>query len=416
MKKRIKMGILGLTRGRYILDAQRILCDEMEVIAVCEENPDIIKELKGKLEGYSEPLLKEDVKICNTYQELLSSGIDAVVLCNYFPDHAKCAIEAMEKGVAVFSETTAAPSLGECVELVEAYERTGTKYMLAANCIFFQVIQEMKKNMEAGKYGKVVYADAEYVHPLRNKMYTDKKDLSNLHWRDTLPHCYYNMHDLGPLMYATNSMPKRVTGKAVISPEADKLIKDSEKNFMLYEMDNGAVFNTAGWVNVGSMSKWYRLACENGTMESVRYDEPEETIIEAGKEGANKPEEFHKRLLTWSSCGALTEEEEAKYTERGLRSPNFHGGVDVVLVLNFLRYLRGETEPFYNVYRAVALSAAGIMGWYSALSDSKPFDIPDFTKKEDRDKVRNDYRMPFASKYSDLTLPCRAKNEYKLEL
>ena len=33
--------------------------------------------------------------------------------------------------------------------------------------------------------------------------------------------------------------------------------------------------------------------------------------------------------------------------------------------------------------------------------------IPDFKKKEDRDKVRGDYRTPFAKKYSDLTLPCK---------
>ena len=28
-------------------------------------------------------------------------------------------------------------------------------------------------------------------------------------------------------------------------------------------------------------------------------------------------------------------------------------------------------------------------------------------KKEDREKVKDDYRMPFAKRYEDITLPCR---------
>ena len=33
--------------------------------------------------------------------------------------------------------------------------------------------------------------------------------------------------------------------------------------------------------------------------------------------------------------------------------------------------------------------------------------IPDFSKKEDRDAVRDDFRMPIARRLADLNMPCR---------
>ena len=72
-----------------------------------------------------------------------------------------------------------------------------------------------------------------------------------------------------------------------------------------------------------------------------------------------------------------------------------HGGSDFLLSKRFLDYLRGEYEPFFDVYRSVALSAAGILAWYSALEDGKPYDIPDFTDKEAREQYADDFRTPF---------------------
>ena len=79
--------------------------------------------------------------------------IDGVLLCNYFPDHAKCAIRAMERGIAVFSECTSAPTLAECVALVETAERTGAKYMIAENYPFSAAMLEMKRLVDGGSLG-----------------------------------------------------------------------------------------------------------------------------------------------------------------------------------------------------------------------------------------------------------------------
>ena len=47
------------------------------------------------------------------------------------------------------------------------------------------------------------------------------------------------------------------------------------------------------------------------------------------------------------------------------------------------------------------------------LSDSKPMDIPDFTKKEERDKVKDDFRMPFGKTLDELTLPFNVGEKFE---
>ena len=84
-----------------------------------------------------------------------------------------------------------------------------------------------------------------------------------------------------------------------------------------------------------------------------------------------------------------------------------HGGGDYWVTWQFIQDLLNRSEPFMNVYRATAIAATGILGWRSVLNDSRQMDIPDFSKKEDRDRVRDDDLSPFP--YADgrkPTLPC----------
>ncbi len=390
MDRKVKIGVVGLDRGVFVLNAAKVLDDKMVISAVCEINDKKIEEVKH--------LFAPETKVFKDYDEFLKEDLDGVVLCNYFYEHAAFAIKAMEAGKAVLSETTAAASLGECIDLVEAKERTGGKYMLAANCPYFKPLAGIMAKIESGELGRVVCADAEYVHPSLNPP-TKLPDLDNLHWRQTLPPCYYNMHTLGPLMYITNSVPKKVIGKAPSIPTPTWL-NDTPRTLTITEMDNGAVFNTTGAVRVGTHGKWYRVIFEDGTMETERFDYVYDKLITMGKN-------VHSTGISYPDWpwGDLTDEEKKKYLE-GLTAIG-HGGIDFFVVMDFIRYVRDDKEPFFDIYRSMALSAAGILSWYSMLNSSREYDIPDFKDKEAREIFRGDYRMPFAKRYKDLTLPCR---------
>ncbi len=390
---KIKFGVVGTIRGMTFIELLQIMGDKACLHAVCECDSEKAEKAKEKIKG--------DVKIYSDYDEFLDSGIEAVVLTNFFHEHASFAIKALEKGIHVISDTTAAPTLGDCVKLVRAVENSNAKYMLGANGPYKKSIQFMKKQIKEGKLGTPFYAEAEYLHYSPNgKPYAD----DSTHWRRMMPGTYYNMHTLGTLMFVTETMPKKVTATAIKvgdrAVQKNKLT-DHEGAKILCEMDNGAKFDVTGCAAYGPTSKWYRLIGEKGMMETKRYDETE--VLFASSDVHFYPDEEIPEIEhfkpQYSELDMAPKEEFEGYTEEQMRVG--HGGIDFWMLLNFIKYINGTYEPFFNVYRATALSAAGILGWRSVLEGSKEFEIPDFTKEEDRKKYENDFLSPFVDEASE---------------
>jgi len=389
----LRIGVVGTIRGITFIRLLQTFGEKACLAAVCENNEAKADEVKKSI--------PESVKVYEDYDEFLDCGLDAVILTNYFPDHCAFAIKALEKGIAVMSETTAAPTLGDCVKLVRTVEKTGTKYMLGANVPYKRGMQFMRKQFEAGKIGKPYYAEAEYLHHSDNpKPYPDE----SRHWRRLMPGTYYNMHTLGPLMFVTGSMPKKVTARAVVDLDNAKKVNrliDHMGAYSLIEMDNGAVFNVTGCCYYGPTSKFFRIIGSEGTIETKRYDETK--ILYTSAHNTFVPdgpiptvEEYSPK---YDELDMVTKEEYDSFTEEQLKLG--HGGIDFWMTVNFIKYLRDEYEPFFNVYRATALSAAAICGWKSVREKCREFEIPDFSKEEERVKYENDFLSPFEDEDSE---------------
>ncbi len=408
-KRKLKIGIFGARMGGAHAGTLVAMSDDVEITAFCEKEVELHKDV--------EKYLAPGGKCYTDFDEFIHSGLDAVVLANYFDEHAKFAIKAFEAGVDVLSETTAAPSLAECVELVEACEKYGRKYALALNCPYFKAVYQMKKMIDDGTVGKVLYGEAEYIHSseqsIDSKLETkkiEKIDLDNLHWRQTLPSCYYNMHSLGPLMYITNTMPQSVYCSAMRDDDfyaGTTSLKDCPGAIVITKMDSGAVFNTTGCASYPPTSKWYRLNCENGCLETERYDWREERLIYATKAA------HQESTLPGGNDSGLDNEEIRKIQSKA--DTSHHGGINFYTSYHFVKYLLGEEESEFDVYKAASLSAVGILSWYSALT-GKEFRIPDFKSMEDRELIRYDSRTPCAKAYKDLTIPCKLADKDKFDL
>ena len=383
--EKIKIGVFGLWRGMSYLEQFHRMEDAV-IWAVCDKNREYVEKAR-KLVG-------DQLICCGTYEELLDSGIDAVVLCNYFPEHAARAIQAVEHGVDVMSECTAAPTLKMCAELCEAVERTGRKYYLAENYPFTTPFREMTRLCREGTLGDILYAEGEYNHnePAEVlKMLTPGK----YHWRAWLPRSYYVTHALGPLMYATGQMPVRVSAMAVHSKVQERELSEFRHNTDALAMmncltDKGALFRATGCTAMASPSG-YRIVGENGSCET-------------GRTLGDKVSLWYQKWLTpeGRSSNQIYVPNLENFSDRG-----GHGGGDYMVADIFMRYLRDGEEPFFNVYRGCAMSAVGILGWRSCLEDGKPYDIPDFQDPAQRDAVRGDDLTPFPDENGNgITLPC----------
>ncbi len=385
----VKFGVVGVKRGMTYIKLLKTLGDVACLHAICDIKP----------ANAREPL-PENVKIYADYDEFLDSGIDAVVLCNCFHEHASLAVKALKKNIHVLSEGAAAATLAECVELCRTAEKSNAKYMLGANVPFKRGLLFMKDEVEKGRVGNVFYAEAEYMHFNKSAPpWTDGAD----HWRRKMPGTYYNMHTLAPLMHMTGTVPRKVTAVTVRVGDRSKTTNsliDHDGAKILCEMDNGARFDFTACAYWGPTSKWFRLVGDKGILETERYDSSRILFVDA--DGEFIPDEPKSAIEIfepgYADLNIMPSEELASYTEEQIKLG--HSGIDLWMLCMFIKYINGEYEPFFDVYRASSLAAAGILAWRSIQNRSVEYDIPDFTSESQRSIYEDDFYSPFADKDS----------------
>ena len=373
--KTIRVGVIGVGRGQSFAQSAGDTVG-MKLVALCDVWKTHLQQV-GKRFG---------VATYTDYDKFLEHDMDAVILANFFHEHAPFAIKALRAGKHVMSETAANKTLAEGVALCREVERSGKTYMFAENYPFTVFNLEMRRLYRAGEIGRVLYAEGEYNHPMAPD---DRSQISPglNHWRSWFPSTYYCTHALAPLMCVTDTMPLSVNGLSVAAPEVDALTarRGDPVSVILCRMDNGAVFRIFGIYAAGH-SNWYRFHGTRGAMEIGRGP---------GYFGPGNVRVWHE---PWDvKHGEVVERtcypDWPEHRELAVRAG--HGGGDFWTNFHFANAIRSGQPPFLDVYRGVAMSSVGILAWKSALEDGRPFRVPDFKKESDRKSYANDHWSPF---------------------
>ncbi|HOS42317.1 MAG TPA: Gfo/Idh/MocA family oxidoreductase [Armatimonadota bacterium] len=374
-ERKIRVGVVGVGRGQSFASGATDVTG-MELVALCDTWEERLLEV-GKRYG---------VATYTDYDTFLAHDMDAVVLANFFHEHAPFAIKALDAGKHVMSETASNATLAEGVALCRAVERTGLTYMLAENYPYTQFNMEMRRVYRTGEIGEVTYAEGEYNHPMAPRDRAAISPGAN-HWRNWLPSTYYCTHALAPLMYITDTMPVKVNGLSIACREVDAEVarRADPGSVILCRMDNGAVFRIFGLVLPGH-SNWYRVHGVHGAMETTRGP---------GYFGSGQVRVWHDE---WDRPEGVPLERvyTPDWPEHGdLASRAGHGGGDFWTNFAFATAIRDGVPPFLDVYRGVAMSSVGILAWKSALEDGAPFAMPDFRDDAARSAYEHDHWSPW---------------------
>ena len=170
---------MGAGRGLNIAENFALL--GCEIVALCENNP-----------ARAEYGLKEyelDIPVYENFDDFIELDMDAVVVANYFHEHTPYVIKCFEKGKHVFCECISNGTMAEGVELIEAFEKSNSIYMLAENYPQMKFNREIKRVCDGGTLGKILYAEGEYNHPTDPFDTAFRKDFVYYtdHWRNRLP-------------------------------------------------------------------------------------------------------------------------------------------------------------------------------------------------------------------------------------
>ena len=376
--KMVKIGVLGVGRGAGFAKGAESL--GMKLVALCDTWEEKLNKLGKAL----------NVSTYTDYDKFLQHDMDAVVLANYFYQHAPFAIKALKAGMHVMSETSACFTLAEGVALIEAVEKSGKIYFFAENYPYMGFNCEMRKIYQKGEMGKFLYGEGEYVHPM---VASSSNSISPGmdHWRNWLPATYYCTHSVGPVMYITDTMPVKVNGFIVPRDCDDTKYKKTVRvadlaSSIIVRMDNGAIVKSLHGGLKGH-GNWVRIHCNKGLMENLRIGDW--FMLRIRKEPFDsKPGEPVENIYRPDASSYAR--------ETGRRG---HLECDDLMFYYFSQAIKTGKQPYMDVYRGVAMSIVGIQAYRSALNDSNTVEVPDLRKKSERVKYANDDWNPDPSRH-----------------
>lgn len=155
--KKIKIGIVGLGGISYKHIHELLACPEAEIAAICDINPEKIKE-KNELIGLSPE------KCYTDYRDLIADGeVDAVEICTPNHMHAEMAIAALTAGKPVNVEKPLAMHYEEACAILAAQKKSGAIGMTCFSYRFQPAVRYAKHLVETGALGEIIGLNVAYL-------------------------------------------------------------------------------------------------------------------------------------------------------------------------------------------------------------------------------------------------------------
>jgi predicted dehydrogenase len=368
--KRIKFGIVGAVgRGRAYRTGIEVAGGE--IVAVCDIQADKLNQAAQTL-GAS-------AAFTDYTQMLDKGGIDAVVVATPMFLHAEQAIAALARNIHTFSEVPAVVSVAEARRLVAAAHQSKAIYMMGENFCYMRHPAMMIHLAVTGKFGKIYYAEGEYLHEL--------KELNEItpwrrKWQTGLPGVTYGTHSLGPILQC---LPGDRVVK-VCGMDTDLRYKDPRGDeyaqttpVMLCKTAAGVLIKIRSDMvsdRPHAMSN-YQIQGTDGVYESGRNDdfgrgqlwlrELSEKIQWIGEESLWTIDSLRDRYVP-----------EIWRTPSPEASLAGHGGGDYFEVKDFIDAIHGKGKPCpIDVHRAMDMTLPGLISQDSVRQNGVWLEVPD---------------------------------------
>ena len=346
---KLKVGLVGIGRGTAygaIFAHNEKTC----VAALCDMDEEKLAENGRDFE-------LDDKHLFTNFDDFISSDLDIVVLGTPIPQHAEEVVKALDLGRHVLSEVTAADSIPACEKIVEAVRRSKGKYMMAENCMYMDFAIQWKEYIEKGNIGRPFYAEADYVHEIRDRVANK--------WRSGRAPLHYCSHSLGPVLYWMDDYIVRATASGnrstMLTPPT---IGNIDIQVALFETKKGATIK----VLRSSVALRHPALCtysiygDKGFLEGSRkgYD----GIGHRYFDGLD-PEDGYDVTVSSSDINAPAD-----------ARLGGHGTSEFYLVRDFLDAIEFDKKPPIDVVRAMDMTVPGLVAHEAAMRGGVWLDVP----------------------------------------
>lgn len=399
--KKARIGFIGVGgRGRSHL---RNILNRKDVIvpAFCDIDP-IANEKAQELivkAGYAKATVYD--KNEHSFEQMLErDDLDGVIISTPWLWHTKMAVATMKAGKYAGVEVSAANTLQECWDLVNAYEETGVPCMIMENVCYRRDVMAVLNMVRQGVFGEPVHARCGYRHDLRGVKFNPgvsfgKDAHGEARWRTQ--HSMkrngdlYPSHGAGPVatwlninrgnrfvsLTSTATKSRGLHDYIVNHPDGGKDHPNAKIKWELGDVVT-TLINTANGETIlvthdTNLPRPYSLNFHlQGTKGVTDFDYHTKRIYIEGKSKPHKWDDMQPWLEKydhplWKRYGEFAE-------------GSGHGGMDFFVANAFVESVKRKVPPPLDAYDAAAWSAITPLSERSINNGGEPQDFPDFTR------------------------------------
>jgi len=220
----MKVGIVGLGYWGPNLVRNFIAQKNVEKVIACDQRTDRLDFIKAK---------SPSVLVSSSYEEMLKSDIDAVVIATPVQSHYTIAKQALEAGKHIWVEKPFTSTSQQAEELLEIAEKKNLRIFIDHTFIYTGAVRKMKEIVTKGELGKILHFDS-----VRINLGLFQKDI-NVIW-DLAP------HDLSIMNYVLSHLkPTAVSANGIANYNG----KENIAHISLYFEENCFAHFHVNWTS-----------------------------------------------------------------------------------------------------------------------------------------------------------------------
>lgn len=352
----MKYGLIGC--GRIATNhVKAVLNNNLEFVAACDIEESQINNLLAKHGLDKDTAIKHYID----YKKMIEQNkLDLVAIATESGNHAEIALDCIDHGINCIIEKPIAMSIQEADQIIRRAEEKGVKVSACHQNRFNIAVQEMRKAVEAGRFGKLSHGSVHvrwnrnvdyYAQaPWRGKWASDGGALMN--------QC---IHGIDLLRWMMGNEVEEVYGQT--RQQFHDYLEAEDVGMAVIKFKNGAVATIEGTTNVypRNLEETLYLFGENGT-------------VKLGGTSTNN-------IDVWQ----FADETEADHKNKGLEeaTSNVYGNGHTSLYADVIDAVKNDRRPYVDAV-AGRNALELVLAIYKSQKDGKPVKLPldDFASAE----------------------------------
>ena len=352
----MKYGLIGC--GRIATNhVKAVLNNNLEFVAACDIEESQINNLLTKHGLDKDTAIKHYID----YKKMIEQNkLDLVAIATESGNHAEIALDCIDHGINCIIEKPIAMSIQEADQIIRHAEEKGVKVSACHQNRFNIAVQEMRKAVEAGRFGKLSHGSV-HVRWNRNVDYYTQAPWRGKWASDGGALMNQCIHGIDLLRWMMGDEVEEVYGQT--RQQFHDYLEAEDVGMAVIKFKNGAVATIEGTTNVypRNLEETLYLFGENGT-------------VKLGGTSTNN-------IDVWQ----FADETEADHKNKGLEeaTSNVYGNGHTSLYADVIDAVKNDRRPYVDVV-AGRNALELVLAIYKSQKDGKPVKLPldDFASAE----------------------------------